>query len=65
MIIGTVKYYDDARGFGFLARDDGGPDTFVHRSALGGADIAVGDRIQFDVEQGPKGPRAFDVKLLD
>ena len=65
-LIGVCKFYDESRGFGFLTRDDNnGPDVFAHHSALGGADLSIGDRVSFDVTDGPKGPRAVDVKILD
>ena len=60
---GTVKWFNDSEGFGFLTRDDGEKDVFVHHSAIqgGGAafkSLAEGERVQFDVVQGDKGPRA-------
>ena len=65
-IQGTVKWFNDAKGFGFLARD-GGPDVFVHYSAIsagGFKSLAEGDRVEFTIEQGQKGPQAADVVKL-
>ena len=65
MIRGKVKFYDATRGFGFVCRDDGGPDIFVHASAMrrsGVADLAAGDAIEFLAEQDPRG-RLFATNL--
>jgi CspA family cold shock protein len=65
-IQGTVKWFNDAKGFGFLARE-GGPDVFVHFSAIqssGFKSLAEGDRVEFDIVQGEKGPQASDVQKL-
>jgi len=62
-ITGTVKWLSDARGFGFISRE-GGPDVFVHFSAISGSgfkSLAEGDRVEFEVVQGQKGPQAADV----
>lgn len=63
---GTVKWFNDAKGFGFIARE-GGPDVFVHYSALpegGFRTLKEGQSVQFDVVEGPKGLQAANVKAL-
>ncbi|MGB6484166.1 MAG: cold-shock protein, partial [Candidatus Acidiferrales bacterium] len=55
---GTVKWFNNAKGFGFLGRDDEGPDVFVHYSAIVGdkfKTLREGDRVEFDIVPGPKG----------
>jgi CspA family cold shock protein len=62
-ISGTVKWFNDAKGFGFIARE-GGPDVFVHFSAIqsnGFKSLAEGDRVEFEIVEGQKGPQASDV----
>ncbi|MCB0071884.1 MAG: cold-shock protein [Caldilineaceae bacterium] len=62
-VTGTVKWFNDAKGFGFLSRE-GGKDVFVHYSAIqsdGFRSLAEGDRVEFGVEDGPKGPAAVNV----
>jgi CspA family cold shock protein len=60
---GTVKFFNNTKGFGFITPDDGGKDAFVHQSALT-EDIREGDKVSFDLEQGQKGLNAANVKLL-
>jgi CspA family cold shock protein len=63
MAKGTVKWFSDAKGFGFITSDDGG-DIFVHYSAIQGdgfKTLAEGDSVSFETEEGPKGPRAINV----
>lgn len=67
MATGTVKWFNDAKGFGFLAQDDGGDDVFVHFSAIqidGFKALAEGQKVQFDIEDGQKGPQARNVVPL-
>ena len=63
-ITGTVKWFNDGKGFGFLTRDDGEKDVFVHHSAIQGGgfkSLSEGERVEFDVVQGQKGPAAENV----
>lgn len=67
MVIGTVKWFNDSKGFGFITPEDGGKDVFVHHSAILGTGfktLAEGQRVQFEVTQGPKGPAAENVQPL-
>ena len=66
-ITGTVKWFNDQKGFGFIAREDGQKDCFVHHSAIQGSgfkSLAEGDRVEFDVVEGQKGPAAENVTTL-
>ena len=64
MRIGTVKWFNESKGYGFIAPEDGSDDVFVHYSAIKGDGfrcLAEGQKVNFDVEQGPKGLQATDV----
>jgi CspA family cold shock protein len=66
MAQGTVKWFDDAKGFGFIQQDGGG-DVFVHHTEIsmqGFKTLAEGDRVEFDTTQGPKGPKATNVTKI-
>ncbi|MDP6439773.1 MAG: cold-shock protein [Candidatus Brocadiia bacterium] len=64
---GKVKWFSDSKGFGFITPDDGSKDVFVHHSAIEGGGfktLAENDAVEYDVEQGDKGPRAVNVRKL-
>ena len=65
-IIGTVKWFNGSKGYGFIERE-GGPDVFVHFSAIqseGFRNLEEGQKVEFDVEQGAKGPQASNVTVI-
>lgn len=66
MATGTIKWFNESKGFGFISQDDGGADVFVHFSAIQGSGFKTlneGQQVTFDVENGPKGPQASNVNV--
>ena len=66
MTTGTVKWFNESKGFGFITPDDGSKDVFVHFSAIVGdgfRTLAEGQQVSFNVENGPKGPQAANVQI--
>ena len=64
MATGTVKWFNESKGYGFIAQDAGGSDVFVHFSAIQGSGfrtLAEGQKVTFEIQQGPKGPQAANV----
>lgn len=68
MSTGTVKWFNDAKGYGFVRPDDGGKDIFVHHSAIamkGFRTLSEGDRVSYTIGNGPKGPQAEGVTKVE
>ena len=67
MATGTVKWFNNDKGFGFITPDEGGKDLFVHHSAISGSgfrSLADGARVEYESEDGPKGPKAVNVNQV-
>ncbi|MES2717270.1 MAG: cold-shock protein [Pseudomonadota bacterium] len=67
MFVGTVKWFNDAKGFGFIEPEEGGPDVFAHFSAIemeGFRTLKQGSKVSFELVQGPKGNLAQNIKPL-
>jgi len=64
MQTGTVKFFNAGKGFGFITPDGGEKDVFVHANDIGGAQLNDGDKVEFEVVEGRKGPQASNVKVV-
>lgn len=67
MATGTVKWFSNAKGYGFITPDSGGEDLFVHHTEIAGSGfktLAEGAKVEFEVTQGQKGPQATDVQVI-
>jgi len=65
MALGTVKWFNDAKGFGFISQEDGGEDVFCHHTAIqteGFRSLQEGQKVEFEVKRGPKGLQAANVR---
>ena len=67
MATGTVKWFNESKGFGFITQENGGKDVFVHFRSISGSGfktLAEGQKVEFEVEDGPKGPQAKNVTAV-
>ena len=67
MTVGTVKWFNADKGFGFIAQDGGGPDVFAHFSAItasGFRSLEENQRVEFEIQQGQKGPQASNIRVI-
>ncbi|MER7273377.1 MULTISPECIES: cold-shock protein [unclassified Dactylosporangium] len=67
MASGTVKWFNSEKGYGFISQDNGGPDVFAHYSAIqatGYRELAEGQKVEFEITQGQKGPQADNIRAV-
>lgn len=64
MSTGKVKFFNEAKGFGFITPDDGGADLFVHVTAIESGELADNDKVEYEIGEGRKGPCAVSVKKI-
>ncbi|MHC5110372.1 MAG: cold-shock protein [Planctomycetota bacterium] len=62
---GTVKWYNQTKGYGFISPSDGGKDVFVHATVLEGANLHEGDKVEFEITESDKGPKAANVRRAE
>jgi len=62
---GTVKFFNNMKNYGFIEPDEGEEDLFVHRNDIESGTLNEGDRVEFETEQGEKGPKAVNVKTIE